>query len=166
MAWKEGEMDATGAFMVMFLKVAATAHCRQDGTLAKDEREKKLNAYQRQKLIEAAPTLLEFFSYIFCFGHLLAGPFCEFKDYKDFVERKGVRLFLNSYSVYGGPQVWSGKLRSRWVPTLRRILEGLTSLGIYLAVSGYYPPSFYFSETFKAAGLPQRYLSALLGPHT
>lgn len=38
------------------------------------------------------PSLIEFFGYTFCFGHLLSGPFTEFKDYKDYIERKGVRM--------------------------------------------------------------------------
>lgn len=49
-----------------------------------------LSEYQTTHLVKRVPTVLEYASFIFSFGNLLAGPCTEFRDYKDFIEAKGV----------------------------------------------------------------------------
>lgn len=49
-----------------------------------------MNEYQQKHALAKAPTLLEFLSYTFSLGNLLAGPYFEFKDYKDFIDGTGV----------------------------------------------------------------------------
>lgn len=38
--------------------------------------------------LDRLPSLLEYYSYCFASGNLLAGPFFEAKEYFDFIERK------------------------------------------------------------------------------
>lgn len=86
MSWKEGQLDFTGAQMVLTLKLVAIAICYQDGGLEDDS---QLRDYAKAKRLTHLPSPLEFLSYLFAAGNLLAGPFFEAKDYFDYVERKG-----------------------------------------------------------------------------
>lgn len=86
MAWKEGQLDFTGAQMVLTLKLVAIAICYQDGARDNDA---NLRDYAKAKQLTRLPSLLEFFSYLFAVGNLLSGPFFEARDYFDYVERKG-----------------------------------------------------------------------------
>lgn len=52
----------------------------------------ELQGYQKAKAVDKHPSFLEFMSYVFSVGGLLAGPHFEFKDYRDYMDRKGVRL--------------------------------------------------------------------------
>ncbi|MEW5306286.1 MAG: hypothetical protein WDW36_008759 [Sanguina aurantia] len=83
--WNKGQLDFTGGEMVLVLKLIALAMCHQD-SLRKDT----LSEYQTSHLVKRVPTPLEYASFIFSFGNLLAGPCTEFRDYKDFIEAKGV----------------------------------------------------------------------------
>jgi hypothetical protein len=49
-----------------------------------------MSAYQRTHHIAALPSFLEYLSYVFCFGNLLAGPVIEYKDYQDFINLRGL----------------------------------------------------------------------------
>lgn len=56
----------------------------------KDEWTQELNEYQKSKAIDKCPTPLEYLSYLFGLGSLLAGPYFEFSDYKNYIEKKDV----------------------------------------------------------------------------
>ena len=85
-AWKEGNLDFTGAQMVLTLKLVAIAICYQDGARDNDA---ELRDYAKSKQLKTLPSPLEFLSYLFAVGNLLSGPFFEARDYFDYVERKG-----------------------------------------------------------------------------
>lgn len=86
MAWKEGQLDFTGAQMMLTLKLISVAICYQDG---RRHNSKSLHPYGASKRLETCPSLLEYMSYLFAFGTLLSGPFFEMKDYLDYVNRQG-----------------------------------------------------------------------------
>lgn len=48
----------------------------------------KLQEYAARKRLRQLPSPLEFFSYLFAAGNLLAGPFFEASDFFDYVQRK------------------------------------------------------------------------------
>lgn len=56
----------------------------QDGTKPPE----RLSEYASKKQLRQLPSLLEYFSYLFAAGNLLAGPFFEAHDYFDYVDRK------------------------------------------------------------------------------
>jgi lysophospholipid acyltransferase len=92
LSWKEGNLDFTGAQMVATLKLISVAVCYQDGfrTRTNDKAAlAQLHPYARFKMLESRPTLLEFYSYLLSIGSLLSGPCYEFKDYMDYIERRG-----------------------------------------------------------------------------
>lgn len=85
-AWKEGKLDFTGALMVVTLKLISCATNVSDSY--KDE--KHLRQHEREWMIPAAPRPLEYASYIFATGNLLAGPHFHFKAYSEYIERRGL----------------------------------------------------------------------------
>lgn len=86
MAWKLGQLDFTGAQMVLTLKLIAVAMCYQDGMRRDTSSQKE---YAKAKRLDRLLTPLEFFSYMFASGNLLSGPFFEARDYLDFIEGRG-----------------------------------------------------------------------------
>jgi len=144
-AWQDGAMDATGALMILFLKMAAIAQCRQDSENVATTF-KTATEYQKQNMIYRSPSPLEFLSYVFCFGHLLSGPFAEFKDYKNFVERKGL---------------WAEKLPPRAIPFLVSFLQCITCLVLFVVIGMRYPYTLYFTDEFASASLVEKYWMAI-----
>lgn len=50
-----------------------------------------MTPYQAEHALARLPSPLQFLSYVFCLGNLLAGPAVEYAEYEDFIEHKGVR---------------------------------------------------------------------------
>ena len=48
----------------------------------------QLGDYAARKRLQALPSPLHFFSYLFAAGNLLAGPFFEASDYFDYIRRQ------------------------------------------------------------------------------
>ena len=48
-----------------------------------------LEEYQLSKALDKVPGLFELSSYVFANGNLLGGPYFDFKDWDDFIHRKG-----------------------------------------------------------------------------
>ncbi|KAL2920605.1 Lysophospholipid acyltransferase 1 [Bienertia sinuspersici] len=69
-AWKEGGIDATGALMVLTLKVISCAINYQDGLL-KDE---DLREAQKKNRLLKMPSLIEYVGFCLCCGSHFAGP--------------------------------------------------------------------------------------------
>ncbi|KAL1112399.1 hypothetical protein V6Z11_D02G123700 [Gossypium hirsutum] len=85
-AWKEGGIDATGALMVLTLKVISSAINYNDGLLKEEDLREAQKRYRLVKL----PSLIEYFGYCLCCGSHFAGPVFEMKDYLEWTEGKGI----------------------------------------------------------------------------
>lgn len=131
-AWKAGYIDFTGAQMVVTLKLVAAGMCVQDGYRRKQRSPpapvasspssssppspQQLSSYASTKALDTPPSLLEWYSYIFASGNLLAGPFFELKDYLDFIKLTG------DWDVASLP---GQKLPSPLIPGLVRFFKGI-----------------------------------------
>ncbi|DBA91841.1 TPA: hypothetical protein ACH3X1_015978 [Trebouxia sp. C0004] len=115
-AWKEGHMDFTGAQMVLTLKMISAAVCYHDGLMPAQE----LTPYQESRKLVAMPSPLEWLSYIFASGNLLAGPFFELRDYRDYIQRQGA---------------WDGGFPSGLVPGVVRLLKALLCMAFHLRMT-------------------------------
>ena len=65
----------------------------QDGT-----RPEGLSEYATQEQLRQLPSLLQYFSYLFAAGSLLAGPHFDAHDYYDYIDRK-VKRWLESVLI-------------------------------------------------------------------
>ena len=85
--WDTGDVDITGSLMVLTLKQVAIAHNLSDSYTRADS--KHFSKERHLLRITRAPDPLQYLSYIFASGNLLAGPFFEFHDYVEFTARTG-----------------------------------------------------------------------------
>jgi len=130
LSWKEGQLDFTGAQMVLTLKLVAIAMCYQDGTRG-ESASSMLRNYSRAKSLTNCPSILEFYSYIFSAGNLLSGPFFEAKDYFDYVNRRGGWTNLPNPTAAG----------------LYRFMKALACAGVWL----YFTKAGYTYELLESA---------------
>ncbi|CAI0476455.1 unnamed protein product [Linum tenue] len=140
-AWKEGGIDATGALMVLTLKVISCAMNYNDGLLKEDD----LREAQKKNRLVKMPSLIEYFGYCLCCGTHFAGPVYEMKDYIEWTERKGVCELTKS-----GP--WP----SPFLATLRAIIQAGLCMGLYLYLVPYHPLSRFTDSVYQEWGFWRR----------
>ncbi|XP_010933881.1 lysophospholipid acyltransferase 1 [Elaeis guineensis] len=125
-AWKEGGIDATGALMVLTLKVISCAINYNDGLL----REEGLREAQKKNRLIHCPSVIEYFGYCLCCGSHFAGPIYEMKDYLDWTAKKGIWARSEDRPS-----------PSPYVATLRALIQAAICMGIYLYLVPHYPLS-------------------------
>lgn len=84
--WDTGAIDIIGSLMVIVLKQVAIAHNISD---AKSKRVASFTDERKALLLDKPPSLLQYLSFMYAYGNLLAGPFNEYRDYAEFTERTG-----------------------------------------------------------------------------
>lgn len=142
-AWKQGQLDFTGAQMVLTLKLISLASSYQDGLRS----EAALTSYQQKMKLARLPSPLEYLSYIFAAGNLLSGPNFEMADYLHFIERTGP---------------WDPKAERpvppSVVPGTIRFLKAAGCLVIYLSLVGRFSPLTLEAKAFFEMSLWRRLL--------
>uniref|UniRef100_A0A1D1YMW2 Lysophospholipid acyltransferase n=1 Tax=Anthurium amnicola TaxID=1678845 RepID=A0A1D1YMW2_9ARAE len=139
-AWKEGGIDATGALMVLVLKVISCAINYNDGIL----KENGLRPAQKKNRLLRCPSLIEYFGYCLCCGSHFAGPVYEMKDYLEWTEQKGI---WNSKE---------GSLPSPYAATLRALVQAAICMGLHLYLVPFYPLSRFSEPVYLEWGFWQR----------
>ncbi|XP_027334649.1 lysophospholipid acyltransferase 1-like isoform X1 [Abrus precatorius] len=136
-AWKEGGIDATGALMVLTLKVISCAINYNDGLL---KEEGLIEAQKTYRLIKM-PSLIEYVGYCLCCGSHFAGPVYEMKDYLDWTEGKGI---------------WSSEAKgpspSPYGATARALLQAGFCMAMYLKLSPHFSLSMFTDPTYQEWG--------------
>ncbi|OVA14166.1 Membrane bound O-acyl transferase [Macleaya cordata] len=139
-AWKEGGIDATGALMVLTLKVISCAINYNDGLLKEEE---GLREAQKKYRLLQLPSLIEYIGYCLCCGSHFAGPVYEMKDYLEWTERKGI-------------WVRSEKGPSPFGATLRAIVQGAFCMALYLYLVPNFPLSRFTDPVYQEWGFWKR----------
>ncbi|KAL0291909.1 UNVERIFIED_CONTAM: Lysophospholipid acyltransferase 1 [Sesamum angustifolium] len=140
-AWKEGGIDATGALMVITLKIISCVINYNDGLL----KEEDLREAQKKNRLLKMPSLLEYFGYCFCCGSHFAGPVYEMNDYLDWTERKGMWQCTKQ-----------GFSPSPYVATLRALLQAAVCMGLYLYLGPRFPLSRFAEPVYQDYGFWKR----------
>ncbi|KAL8141520.1 hypothetical protein V2J09_014552 [Rumex salicifolius] len=139
-AWKEGGIDATGALMVLTLKVISCSINYNDGLLKEDER---LREAQKKYRLLRMPSLIEYVGYCLCCGSHFAGPVYEMKDYLDWTEGKGVWSSSEKQSLpYGA--------------LARTVLQAAICMGLYLYLVPYFPLNIFTDPVYGEWGFWRR----------
>eukprot|EP00887_Chlorella_sp_A99_P005606 scaffold1.g5606.t1 len=84
-----------------------------------------LRPYPTSKRLEQLPSQLEYWSYVFAGGNLLAGPFFEARDWFDYVARRGP--WDERYP--------EKRIPSALVPGLARLVKGLICAALWVQLS-------------------------------
>ncbi|OAY56569.1 lysophospholipid acyltransferase 1 [Manihot esculenta] len=140
-AWKEGGIDATGALMVLTLKVISCSINYNDGLLKEEE----LRESQKKNRLIRLPSLIEYFGYCLCCGSHFAGPVYEVKDYIEWTERKGLWACTEgvpSPSPYGA--------------TIRALIQAAFCMALYLYLVPYFPLSQFTNPVYQEWGFWKR----------
>ncbi|CAH2038080.1 unnamed protein product [Thlaspi arvense] len=141
-AWKEGGIDATGALMVLTLKVISCAINYNDGML----KEEGLREAQKKNRLIGMPSLIEYFGYCLCCGSHFAGPVYEMKDYLEWSEGKGI---------------WeTSEKRKRPSPygaTVRAILQAAICMALYLYLVPQYPLTRFTEPVYQEWGFWRKF---------
>ncbi|KAJ4954616.1 hypothetical protein NE237_011399 [Protea cynaroides] len=140
-AWKEGGIDATGALMVVTLKVISCAINCNDGIL----KEEGLREAQKKNRLLRVPSLIEYFGYCLCCGSHFAGPVYEMKDYLDWTEQKGI------WNYAGGRPA-----PSPYGAVIRALIQAAICMGLYLYLSPYFPLSRFTDPVYQEWGFWKR----------
>ncbi|KAK4726364.1 hypothetical protein R3W88_031281 [Solanum pinnatisectum] len=135
-AWKKGGMDATGALMVISLKIISSVINYQDGLL----KEEDLREAQKKNRLLKLPSLLEYFGYCLCCGSHFAGPVYEMKDYLEWTERNGIW----KPSEKGQPSPFGAALRA--------ILQAALCMGLYMYLVPLFPISMFLDQMYQEWG--------------
>ena len=118
--WK---MDVTAMTMLLVCKLTCMACNFHDGMMPD---EKLFKEHQIRRSFKR-PTLLEVMSYTFFIGGCVCGPFLEYKDFIDFIEKNGHYKDLPKNTI---------------VPSLTRISHNLLCVAINVIGCAYFPWSF------------------------
>nr|KJB68443.1 hypothetical protein B456_010G246400 [Gossypium raimondii] len=136
-AWKQGGIDATGALMVLTLKVISCAMNYNDGLL----KEEDLREAQKKNRLIKLPSLIEYFGYCLCCGSHFAGPVYEMKDYLDWTEGKGIWAHSDK-----------GPSPSPYVATLRALVQAAFCMAMFLYLSPSHPLSWFIDPAYQEWG--------------
>ncbi|XP_032591473.1 lysophospholipid acyltransferase 1 isoform X2 [Drosophila grimshawi] len=129
-------LDITGPLMIITQKVTSLAFSIHDGFVRKDEDMTKAQQYHA---IRKMPSALEFFSYVWHFQGLMAGPLVFYKDYIEFVE--GCNL-LKRPAGNGNLDNGKSELVLEPSPTktvIRKVLGSLVCAFIFMKFVKIYP---------------------------
>ncbi|KAH8253943.1 hypothetical protein KR032_007830 [Drosophila birchii] len=129
-------LDITGPLMIITQKVTSLAFSIHDGFVRRDE---DLTKAQQYHAIRKMPTALEYFSYVWHFPSILAGPLVFYKDYIDFVE--GYNL-LSSPSGNGNLDNSQKEVVLEPSPTktvIRKVVGSLVCAFIFMKFVKLYP---------------------------
>lgn len=140
-AWKEGGIDATGALMVLTLKVISCAYNYNDGLLP----EEGLRESQKKNRLLRLPSLIEYIGYCLCCGSHFAGPVYEMKDYLEWTEGKGI------WSSSG-----KGPSPSPHIAAVRALVQAAVCMGLYLYLVPHFPLSRFSDPLYQEYGFWKR----------
>ncbi|XP_023540286.1 lysophospholipid acyltransferase 1-like [Cucurbita pepo subsp. pepo] len=133
-AWKEGGIDATGALMVLTLKVISCAINYNDGLLKEEE---GLSEAQKKNRLIKLPSLIEYIGYCLCCGSHFAGPVYEMKDYLEWTDGKGIW----KHDEQNPPP-------SPYWATIRALLQAGFCMGLYLYLVPQFPLSRFIDPVY------------------
>ncbi len=140
-SWNQGNIDFTGSFMMITLKLISVAMDYQDGVTG--------NKKQNEHSITRLPSVLEFLGYLGCCQGLMVGPHFYFDEYMRYSHNVG------EYDILNHPE----RMPTTWFPALKAFVGGMLCAGVFAyasvavprgAIMFYNDPS---ASLFKKMGL-------------
>ncbi|CAH3196030.1 unnamed protein product [Porites evermanni] len=81
-------VDFSGPLMLIVQRVTYIAYNLHDGLTTEKS---NLTDKQKREALRRVPYVLEYFSYIFHYSTILAGPVCTFKEFNDFIDGSDIK---------------------------------------------------------------------------
>lgn len=144
-----GEIDYTGAQMVMVMKLSAFGWSYWDGQLFKNDKQKfenELNTYQKSRAIVNHPKLISYLGYVFFYASFVTGPSFDYADYEKFI----LTDLFDDVPESKKP----GKSRKRKIPksgrvALKKVLQGFFWIGMFVYLTPRITLDYAFSDKFR-----------------
>lgn len=144
-----GEIDYTGAQMVMVMKLSAFGWSYWDGQLYHKNKEKfenTLNVYQKSRAILHHPNLISYLGYVFFYASFVTGPSFDYADYEKFI----LTELFDDVPESKKP----GRSRKRKIPksgriALKKVLQGFVWIGLFIYLTPKITVEYSLSEEFR-----------------
>lgn len=153
-------LDITGPLMIITQKVTSLAFSIHDGFVRQDE---DLTKAQQYHAIRKMPSALEYFSYVWHFQSIMAGPLVFYKDYIEFVE--GYNLLKRPAS---NANLDNGKSELVLEPSptktvIRKVLGSLVCAFIFMKFVKIYPVKNMKDDDFiNGTSIPYKFWYAMM----
>ncbi|KAH8415893.1 hypothetical protein KR222_003076 [Zaprionus bogoriensis] len=151
-------LDITGPLMIITQKVTSLAFSIHDGFVRKDEDMTKAQQYHA---IRKMPSPLEYFSYVWHFQSLMAGPLVFYKDYIEFVEGCNLRPASNAQLDNGKSEVVLEPSPTKTV--IRKVFGSLVCAFIFMKFVKIYPVKNMKDDAFiYGTSIPYKFWYAMM----
>jgi len=147
-----GEVDITGAQMVLVMKLTAFCWNVADGRLP----EKDLSEDQKERAIKQLPNLLDFAGYVLFFPSLWAGPAFDYVDYKRWIDTTMFEMPAGSDPAKKPPTKKKRKIPRSGTPAAWKAATGLFWILLFIRLSGSYYPDLFTGDKFMTHGFFKR----------
>lgn len=147
-----GEIDITGAQMVLVMKLTAFCWNVHDGRLP----EKDLSDFQKEHAVRQLPKLLDYAAYVLFFPSLMAGPAFDYVEYQRWIETTMFQLPPGTDPKKAPPTRKKRKIPRSGTPSAFKAVVGLIWLLSFLKLGAMYDPSFLLDDGYKSFGLLRR----------
>ncbi|EON69618.1 hypothetical protein W97_08878 [Coniosporium apollinis CBS 100218] len=155
-----GEIDITGAQMVLIMKLTAFCWNVHDGRLP----EKDLSDYQKERAIRRLPDVIDYAGYVLFFPSLFAGPAFDYADYHRWITTTMFELPPGTDPSKAPPTRKKRRIPRSGTPATWKAFYGLLWIFAFLKFSGWYYPDLLLGDTYMQYGFLRRvWLLHMLG---
>ncbi|KAJ9150732.1 MBOAT-domain-containing protein [Pleurostoma richardsiae] len=145
-------VDITGAQMVLVIKLSAFCWNVADGALPDDQ----LSEFQRDRALRELPSLLDYAGYVFFFPALLAGPACDFAEYRRWLDLTMFDVPSTIDPAKKPPTRRKRKIPRSGTPATLKATAGLLWVGGFLILSSWYYPGSLLEPDYMKYGFLRR----------
>ncbi|CAK7232154.1 Lysophospholipid acyltransferase [Sporothrix bragantina] len=128
-------VDITGAQMVLVIKLSAFCWNVADGLVPDAD----LTPFQRDRVLRELPSLLDYAGYVLFFPSLLAGPACDFAEYRRWLDTTMFAVPASMEPAKRPPTRRKRKIPRSGTPAMKKMAIGLVWIVVFLKVSAWYP---------------------------
>jgi lysophospholipid acyltransferase len=137
--------DITAVMMLNLCKISAIAINYRDGSVPVAKRDTELKSREKEYLVEKLPSFYEYMGYMYYCGGTIAGPFFEYKDYTNFINR------TNHYS----------SIPTTIVPTLIRFATAIFFIVVNSLLGDTFYPEYLLTDDYAQKHFVYKYAYAL-----
>ena len=145
-------VDITGAQMVMVMKLSAFCWNIFDGRQAS----KDLNADQKERMLTALPSLLDYAGFVAFFPSLMVGPAFDYVDYHRWLNTSMFDLPPGTDPLKAPPTRKKRRIPRSATPAMIKMATGLVWVLLFMQLSAYYNSEVVLSDRFLKYGFPRR----------
>ncbi len=128
-------VDITGAQMVLVIKLSAFCWNVADGLVPDAD----LTPFQRDRMLRELPSLLDYAGYVLFFPSLLAGPACDFAEYRRWLDTSMFAVPPSMDPAKRPPTRHKRKIPRSGRPATKKLVTGLAWIVAFLVLGQRYP---------------------------